>query len=303
MKAWVFHPRPRGRWPGRALHGDGWVYGTAAPGGGDFRPSDPRMDRALPGLERALANGTLIAYRPGVRAVVRLRDGSYAKVVRPGRAADLAERARAAGRLFPTCLSADPQAGVLVFAAAEGDALLPGTDQGMRAAAATIARLHASDPSGADAGPDDGPARWLAALTAAGEDSALDQQVAESLPHIAPAPRVLAHGDLHDGNIVVGPRVWLLDPDTLHAGDAMRDVGNLLAHLELRSLQHGGDARAHVDQLRAHYAAHAPFDEERAEAWRRHAFFRLSVIYRYRSRWAHLVPALRARAAAALGVA
>ncbi|MGO0602997.1 MAG: phosphotransferase [Brevibacterium sp.] len=80
---------------------------------------DADRDPKLPGLARLLADGgRLVSHRPGKRAVVRLRDGSFAKCVRDGKAsAVIAGQRRAAGFLpgfaLPQVLSSDSSTVVL----------------------------------------------------------------------------------------------------------------------------------------------------------------------------------------------
>ncbi len=65
----------------------------------------------------------------------------------------------------------------------------------------------------------------------------------ERVLHRLPGPPVLerlalAHGDLHDGNVVLtGAGVGLLDLDGVVAADPAEDVGNLWARLVLRAVQ------------------------------------------------------------------
>ncbi|UVI35575.1 phosphotransferase [Brevibacterium spongiae] len=80
---------------------------------------DADHDPKLPGLAELLKEGgRLVSHRPGKRAVVRLADGSFAKCVRDGRAADvLVGQRRAAGFLpgfsLPQVLRADASTVVL----------------------------------------------------------------------------------------------------------------------------------------------------------------------------------------------
>lgn len=55
---------------------------------------------------------------------------------------------------------------------------------------------------------------------------------AQDLP---PARHVVSHGDLHDSQFLVGPTsITLLDLDTLGRAEPELDIGNLLAHFDLR---------------------------------------------------------------------
>ncbi|WP_396134698.1 phosphotransferase [Cellulomonas sp. ATA003] len=98
----------------------------------------------------------LVAHRPERRAVVRLGDGSYAKVVRPDRAAEVARTARAAavpGVRVPPVLHVDAHAGVVVTGPLPGrtlHALLgdPTADvvTAAREVGRTLAALHTTPP-------------------------------------------------------------------------------------------------------------------------------------------------------------
>ncbi|MGM0697939.1 MAG: phosphotransferase [Actinomycetota bacterium] len=80
---------------------------------------DADRDPKLPGLTRLLADGgRLVSHRPGRRAVVRLRDGSFAKCVRDGKASGvIAGQRRAVGFIpgfaLPQVLSSDSSTIVL----------------------------------------------------------------------------------------------------------------------------------------------------------------------------------------------
>ena len=80
---------------------------------------DADRDPKLPGLAGLLEDGgRLVSHRPGKRAVVRLRDGSFAKCVRDGKASDvIAGQCRAVGFLpdfaLPQVLTSDSSTVVL----------------------------------------------------------------------------------------------------------------------------------------------------------------------------------------------
>ncbi|MCU4296159.1 hypothetical protein D3I60_03510 [Brevibacterium permense] len=80
---------------------------------------DADRDPKLPGLAGLLADGgRLVSHRPGKRAVVRMRDGSFAKCVRDGKASDvIAGQRRAVGFIpgfaLPQVLSSDSSTVVL----------------------------------------------------------------------------------------------------------------------------------------------------------------------------------------------
>ncbi|MCE9592626.1 MAG: aminoglycoside phosphotransferase family protein [Planctomycetes bacterium] len=116
---------------------------------------------------------------------------------------------------------------------------------------------------------------------------------------------VIAHRDLHDGQLLVrGERLVLLDFDLLCLADSALDPANLAVHLELRALQ--GLSRATHESSRA--CAEALFDglgrngddafHARVLFHRGATFLRLAWVYHVRPRHAALCTELLARAAA-----
>jgi aminoglycoside phosphotransferase (APT) family kinase protein len=100
------------------------------------------------------------------------------------------------------------------------------------------------------------------------------------------------HRDFYDKQIFVGDggRPGLLDLDTLAAGEAALDVGNMMAHLELRSLQGAwtpiGAARAAAALLEGY--APVPALRGRIDAYADATRLRLAALYAFRPRWRHL---------------
>lgn len=93
--------------------------------------------------------------------------------------------------------------------------------------------------------------------------------VCEALSVLATGGRALIHRDLHPGQIVAdGSSVRFLDLDTVAIGDPAVDVGNLVAHLDLR----GDDSKA--QQLIRRYRG---LEAAGLEAWRSAARFRLAA--------------------------
>lgn len=225
------------------------------------------VDRRLTGLARTLADPgmELISHRPGRRAVVRgpadrLDGCTYTKVVRPSRVASLAERAHQAAALdlrTPAVLAVDEWAGSVTTSAVPGTGLnavltTPDAARACHATGAELARLHRQPI------PDGLPIHDLQA-----ELDVLDRWLAWADHFDAPAPfagrlnkpydtlrtqtfdgpagdvrPVLLHRDFHDGQVLVdGDRVGLIDFDLMAVGDPALDLGNLIAHLELRELQ------------------------------------------------------------------
>lgn len=221
-------------------------------------------DRRLPALAPLVAEGAqLVVHRPERRAVVRTVPAPgaavYTKVVRPRRAADLARRmGRAAavpGLLVPQVDAVDEQAGTIRMTTLPGrtlhDLLAEGHVGAGERIGATVRTLHSThDVDGVpdhDLAAEVGTTQGLIDL--AREHGALEEDVVAALEaDVARAASVvegvgaggpsLLHRDLHDKQLLVeGDTVGMLDVDTLGVGDPALDLGNLLAHLDLRVQQ------------------------------------------------------------------
>ncbi|MFQ5844188.1 MAG: aminoglycoside phosphotransferase family protein, partial [Planctomycetota bacterium] len=176
----------------------------------------------------------------------------------------------------------------------------------LEATARALARLHALSAAAAPGLPprpsSGGPEEWLEILGRGDPILARTYAgVARALALCPPPPgagplRVL-HGDLHDKNVLVRRgRVWLLDLDTLCAGDPAADVGNLAGHLILRALQGGRSAAAAHPQIAllaaAYRAAGGTLCAAGLRAWTADTLFRLACLYPFRRRWRHLAEVL-----------
>lgn len=240
-------------------------------------PFDPQ----LPALERVTRRSSLtellqaagldgddveisvVAYRPTERAVVRVRTPSrtwYVKVVAPDRAAPLAEtHRRLAGAGLPVApvAAADAALGWLALAELRGPTLREQIKSGAETWIATegfralVERIASIDP-----GPMppvrsrvlDAPAH-AAMLASVLPDqrrrlAELGARMAEVRDR-ADRPRVLVHGDLHEGQLITaGDRiVGLLDIDDAGPGDPLDDVAVMVGHLRYRAMatRSGGD--------------------------------------------------------------
>jgi aminoglycoside phosphotransferase (APT) family kinase protein len=215
---------------------------------------------AMMGLDVEVTATTVIAYRPGARAVLRVegasadgaRDSLYAKVVEPGRAAALAERHelfRSSGVPVPRALGWS-QDGIVAMTELEGTpahtalplirdpegfldqiefliALIAGIPAINTARTSLlervdwyVERLVESTPA------EEGRIRDLGALITSCRERARE---------FAPDP-VTVHGDLHLGQLFVdgedfGSIVGVLDIDTAGSGDPADDAAALYAHL------------------------------------------------------------------------
>jgi aminoglycoside phosphotransferase (APT) family kinase protein len=116
------------------------------------------------------------------------------------------------------------------------------------------------------------------------------------LDEAAPARLVMMHRDLHEKQLLIvrGQPIALLDLDELGPGDPAIDVGNLLAHFELRAIQN--PAR----RARTRLVAEAFLDGYSAEpelltrvpAYLLSARLRLAAVYAFRAAPEDLVEAL-----------
>ena len=100
-----------------------------------------------------------------------------------------------------------------------------------------------------------------------------------------PVTEVPSHRDLHDKQVLWDGRTpGLLDLDTAARAEAALDVGNLLAHLELRAL--AGSLPAEAARAAAGYlrdaVEHLPTTPERTEVYTRSARLRLACVYAFR---------------------
>ena len=122
------------------------------------------------------------------------------------------------------------------------------------------------------------------------------QEAATKLPD---AESSLAHRDLHDGQfLVAGDSICLLDFDLLCRADPALDVGNLLAHLDLRQLQRPdatGASNCSLAFLSGLGRCDEPGFEQRLLFYQATTFYRLALLYALRPRWMHLVDILISR--------
>lgn len=298
------------------------VSGIAAAGNNALPPS---IARALP-EHGTQARATLIAHRLEKRCVFRFDlntdDGrTVAQVLKVGRRKRVRAAAAAyqflteagfqtAGTNIPLVLAADEEQGMLLMEAAPGQGLHDLIDAGhpmdaMESAAALMRRLHglAVDPTLKRYGADEELAHldeWRRAIAVLYPEiaSAIERRL-DRLRTRQPngfgewAP---VHGDFHDKQILFTPgQSTLIDCDGLSAGDPARDYGNLLAHIELRSLQqstHRAILAAALGRLRKHY----PMGGPRLRWWTASALTRLAAVYALRPAWRVLCEPLLSRA-------
>jgi aminoglycoside phosphotransferase (APT) family kinase protein len=189
--------------------------------------------------------------------------------------------------------------GLVLMDAAPGRSLHDCIDDGdpgdaMTAAAALMQRLHEMpvDTGWNQHGPVeelnqlDKWRRDIAALYPRLADAVAERigQLEARRPTAVETP-VPVHGDFHDKQVLYSSeRSTLIDCDSVSAGDPARDYGNLLAHVELRRLQHPGRERmlaAGLERFRARY----PMSGARVRWWTASAFTRLCAVYALRPAW------------------
>lgn len=101
----------------------------------------------------------------------------------------------------------------------------------------------------------------------------------------SPSPSRLLHRDLHDKQLLWdGQQLALLDLDTAALGETELDLGNLLAHLELRQAQGLASERltAQVSSLLEDLAGRLGLAPERLEVYRQAARLRIACLYSFR---------------------
>ncbi|GAA4773838.1 phosphotransferase [Microbacterium gilvum] len=228
-----------------------------------------RRDDALPGRGRADADTSVVAHRPGRRAVIRTSDG-YVKLVRPSRFAGVADRAERVSGLrsleAPTVLERDDDTATLRLSGVGDRTLLdagpalpmPVVREVWRRVGRGLAELHDLDPAGLPRhGADDELAAIRRAVDPAVAAGLLDTaRVAAALAaaedglRAAPGPLGVLHRDLHDKQLLLPAgrvtaagvaagreRVGVIDVDTMAVGERALDIANLLVHLDLRVAQ------------------------------------------------------------------
>lgn len=314
----VCFPRRSGPWPAWTETEGIRRYGRFDPVGRTLVEIAPRDDDALPGLARLLEDGgSLVAYRPGQRAVVRVEGEvgvRYVKVVSPRRARRIIANAQAMSRAasttpaFPSLaqiLDQQPDQGSIVFADLPGpslrDLLLAGSGRAVLpvVGAAVAAFQAATVPEEIEESPAPRLEDWLGFVSShAPALTPSYERVLRALPNPpGDHPTTITHGDLHDGNVVLGHSdIGFLDLDGITARHPAEDVGNLLAHLVLRALQRGDSAAVGHDHgsrlLVGYHTAGGAAEREAVMVVVARTLFRLACVYRFRGRWRTLSPLL-----------
>jgi hypothetical protein len=221
---------------------DPWLPGLAA-------ITDPaRLGPLLDALDVAPGptEHRIVSYRPGRRAVVRVRRAGitlFVKVTRPHQAQPLHDRhtALAPAVPVPRSLGVDPALGLVVLQGLGGRLLrhhvaVPGAAlPGPSALLAVLDRLP--PPADARRAPGWRAAEWTALLSRVRPRQAdALHALAEELAAVDAGrdePLVPVHGDLHEAQLLVqrGKISGLLDVDTHGLGHRVDDLAALIGHL------------------------------------------------------------------------
>ena len=111
----------------------------------------------------------------------------------------------------------------------------------------------------------------------------------------ASSPFALLHRDFHDKQVfITDAGVGLIDFDTLACGEPALDLGNAIAHFQLRMLQGYCTAAQAAAATSALLAGYHPTAEvrRRLDAYVDAALLRLVCVYAFRPGWRHVGPAL-----------
>lgn len=268
----TLHLRPKGDWSAVIRTDEGTARAVLGTSG--ITMVDAAGDSALVGLETAQQRGTLVAHRPGRRAVIASRSGSYLKVTPPHRAAQLADRHRLVhdhlrgidGIRSPAVIAFDADLGILELEGMTGTPLVDTLASDSAAArhtaiartASVLAALSGLDLAAGDAdslphlpiaGDGGSTSQWAAVASGLYPSlAALHRPAVEQIDTLfgryerrtLPGRATFSHGDFHDKNLFLADdHAAIIDLDAAGVGDPLVDQGNLIAHVELRGLQRG----------------------------------------------------------------
>ena len=256
-------------------------------------------DPALPALSTHLT-GALVVHRAGRRAVV-MEDSRVRKIVRPHRAVSLvrahtsaASVLRVTGLRTPRILGNEDDVVDLELLPGRsldelGDAGLPGW-QRLTDSWAHLAHDKADLPVHGPRQETEVLRRWFASAQRHGvidQPVPLHEQVVDTCLSLREddGERIIAHRDLHDGQLLWdGRELSLLDLDTAATAEAALDLGNLAAHVDLMRIQGrlGPEAHSRVLGLLDDVAARLPTDSQRLRAYRAASLLRLALIHVFR---------------------
>ncbi len=302
----VLYPRRSGLWPGRS--GDQPI--KYEPTTKHVVQVDPRNDPDLPQLGGWLESAGLVAYRPGVRATVRVETAAgelYVKVAGQSRMKRLANAedrlavALAASQAAQLALPISRYRGASVYATVAGHDLHSllrndASEKALVQCGRGIAALHRFGPlSGL---PEDPPytieqwAEWVEQHDPSAPGELVDEarRVGRHFEFDTLEPKAVLHGDLHDKNVfVAGRAITLIDAGSARTGRPSDDIGMLAAHVVLRSIQYRNDPETglrHAGVLvDAYLAAGGTALAANISAVTTYTLARLACLYRFRKKW------------------
>jgi Ser/Thr protein kinase RdoA (MazF antagonist) len=239
-----------------------------------------------------------LKHKPGRRRTVRAvgRGGSViVKLYESERAPTVARRIEAlsagpAEPALPRVLLCDPERRVVVLSYVPGvplsEAVLAGDREACIRAGSVLGGWHAFWEGRAP--------RFLRRHTSEREIEVVEARAralprceAETVTRLARRLRpdwgfpTVVHRDLYEDQVLVGERIGLIDLDDAAAGPPELDMGNLLAHLELRALRQGSGVAAMADAIVEGYAAvDAALHSDLLDRCRRLSLLRLACIHR-----------------------
>lgn len=215
------------------------------------------MTGRLEGLLGSPVSFEALKHKPGRRRTLRAvgpRGSAIVKLYASDRAATVAARVEALGAgpvepVVPRVLACDPGRRLVVLSYVPGAPLGRAVTAGDAEVACgraglALGRWHAFWRGG--------PPKSLRQHTSGREIETIDARAAELPTAMAARVRKLArelrpawgcqtvvHRDLYEEQVLVGERIGLIDLDDAAAGPPELDMGNLLAHLDLRALRIG----------------------------------------------------------------
>ena len=256
-------------------------------------------DPALPALSTHLT-GALVVHRAGRRAVM-MEETRVRKIVRPHKAASLvrahttaASVLQVTGLRTPRILGNGDDVVDLELLPGRsldelGDAGLPGW-QRLTETWSLLGDREADLPVHGPRQETEVLRRWFASAQRHGvidQPAPLHEQVVDTCLSLREddGERVIAHRDLHDGQLLWdGTDLSLLDLDTAAMAEAALDLGNLWAHADLMALQGrlSPEAHAQVRGLLDNMARTLPTTAERLETYYRSSALRLVFVHAFR---------------------
>lgn len=256
------------------------------------------MTSDLAGLLGAPVSFEALKHKPGRRRTVRAtgpRDSAIVKMYASERAAMVAARVGALGAgpaepMVPRVLLCDRSRRLVVLSYVPGrplrDAVVTGDGEACARAGSALGAWHGFwrgraphclNPHTSE--------RELAIIDVRAR--ALPTQTAERVRVLARRLRpawscpTVVHRDLYEDQVLVGDRIGLIDLDDAALGPPELDIGNLLAHLELRGLRDATGLDGIAEQLLEGYAASgAVLDPLLLDRCRRLSLLRLVCIHR-----------------------